>query len=200
LILIVYVISFIENLDISFFYFINHLRSPFLDKILPIFSLPNFLYLIYFLSTLLILFKIGFKRYLLFSLILIIGFLSSDFICSQFAKPFFKRKRPFLTRKNIYYYSRNNFQFLKKPIKKQCVFSFPSGHATLSGYTSSFLSFEFPKASPLWITFALIVGWSRIYLGHHYPLDIIGGYILGLFCAIIFYKIYIYINKKLYEK
>jgi len=44
---------------------------------------------------------------------------------------------------------------------------------------------------------AAMVSYSRIYLGVHYPLDIIGGMILGMTLAIITYTIYIRVRRKL---
>jgi undecaprenyl-diphosphatase len=37
----------------------------------------------------------------------------------------------------------------------------------------------------LWFLIPLVIGYSRIYLGYHYPTDVIGGYALGALCATI---------------
>lgn len=37
-----------------------------------------------------------------------------------------------------------------------------------------------PTTRVLWWTLAIVIGYSRIYLGHHYPLDIAGGALLGV--------------------
>jgi undecaprenyl-diphosphatase len=57
--------------------------------------------------------------------------------------------------------------------------SFPSGHATASFSAAVTVSRMWPRTAPLWWALALAIGYSRIYLGHHYPLDILGGAILG---------------------
>jgi len=44
---------------------------------------------------------------------------------------------------------------------------------------------------------AIMVAYSRIYLGVHYPLDIIGGLILGMLMAVITYTIYIRVRRRL---
>lgn len=58
---------------------------------------------------------------------------------------------------------------------------FPSGHVTIATIMSLVLLSYLPKSwrwiVPVWI---LLVAWSRIYLGVHTPLDVLGGFILGL--------------------
>ena len=62
--------------------------------------------------------------------------------------------------------------------------AFTSSHAANITSAITFLSFFFPR----WLFFvtiplAIIVGYSRVYKGVHYPLDIIGGAILGIGCG-----------------
>lgn len=65
--------------------------------------------------------------------------------------------------------------------------SFPSGHATLSlalyGFTAYFLCKQFPEKKPLILAAAtvliLIIGFSRLYLGAHFPTDVLAGYVVG---------------------
>ena len=58
-------------------------------------------------------------------------------------------------------------------------YSFPSGHTTASFSIASTLALNMPRVSILVFTLAMIIGLSRIYLGVHYPTDVLAGIILG---------------------
>ena len=62
--------------------------------------------------------------------------------------------------------------------------AFPSGHAATSFAGATILSYAFPKLAPFFYVLAAAVAFSRVYVGVHYPLDIIGGAILGVLVAI----------------
>jgi undecaprenyl-diphosphatase len=73
------------------------------------------------------------------------------------------------------------------------MFSFVSSHATNS-FNVAFLSLSFIKKK--WysisiIIWALIIGYSRIYLGVHYPGDVLFGSILGALIGWSMYKCYV---------
>jgi undecaprenyl-diphosphatase len=57
----------------------------------------------------------------------------------------------------------------------------------------------FRKKSSYWnwiFVWAIIVSYSRVYLGKHYPLDIIAGAICGIVVGFILFKVYEYLVKK----
>lgn len=68
--------------------------------------------------------------------------------------------------------------------------SFPSDHATLLFALGWSLLFVRPPSMRLaWIipmSLAGAVGWSRIFLGAHYPMDILGAAVMGLVSAFLF--------------
>jgi undecaprenyl-diphosphatase len=58
-------------------------------------------------------------------------------------------------------------------------YSFPSAHAAFSFMMGTLLAFWFPRYRILFFIVAGLIGWTRIYLGVHYPTDVIAGALLG---------------------
>jgi undecaprenyl-diphosphatase len=63
-------------------------------------------------------------------------------------------------------------------------FSFPSGHTAAAFVVATLLGYLFPIIALPLFTWALLVGFSRIYLGVHYPSDILVGIVIGMLSAI----------------
>ncbi len=57
--------------------------------------------------------------------------------------------------------------------------SFPSAHATDTAAGAAILTWAAPRLSPVGIGLALLVGVSRVYLGVHWPTDVLAGWALG---------------------
>jgi undecaprenyl-diphosphatase len=63
--------------------------------------------------------------------------------------------------------------------------SFPSGHTTVAFACAAVLAYYEPRlAAPLFLL-AIAIGFSRVYVGVHYPLDVVGGAALGLVIAAV---------------
>jgi len=68
-------------------------------------------------------------------------------------------------------------------------YSFPSGHAFVGtvyyGLLAGMLAHTFPRRRILiltsWVLLGLTIGLSRVYLGYHYPTDILGGWLCAAF-------------------
>jgi membrane-associated phospholipid phosphatase len=76
--------------------------------------------------------------------------------------------------------------------------SFPSGHTSMAFATATSISLMYPKwyviaPSFLW---ASSIGYSRMYLGVHYPTDVLAGAILGAGTSIGSHYLFNYIKKK----
>ena len=125
--------------------------------------------------------KFGWKSGVLLLLFLIVLVTFSDQF-TNFIKNTFERLRPCNTEAVIQQI--RNFNY------KPSSYSFYSGHAA-SSMTFSFFVILLLKSyfRHIWflLIFPLLFGYSRIYLGVHYPLDIASGYIAGLFFGYLFY-------------
>ena len=84
----------------------------------------------------------------------------------------------------------NSFiRILRTPVS----YSFFSGHSSSSfSITTLMVLFLREKFKWCWVFYAwpLLFAYSRIYVGVHYPLDILVGTVVGILSAILFYKIY----------
>lgn len=137
------------------------------------------------------------KRDKIFFIRLIVALILSGSIASGLIKPIIKRPRPDLI------YGRSVVVVMEKPalIPWNNDFAFPSGHAAVAFAGAYILIREELNRKPtvnrnrttffvglLW-TIAGLTAFSRIYLGKHYPLDIVTGGILGWFIAILTWKL-----------
>lgn len=106
-------------------------------------------------------------------------------------KPMVARPRPYVDQSQIYYVW---WQQVGAIVESE--FSFPSGHTTaaMSAMMAFFLAGN-KKYSWTGFLFALLMGFSRIYLCVHYPSDVLFGFIIGIvagslayLCVWLFYK------------
>jgi undecaprenyl-diphosphatase len=72
-------------------------------------------------------------------------------------------------------------------------FSFPSNHAINTFTFATIVTLTYRKFGFLLYTLALLIGYSRVYLGVHYPTDVLAGIICGIVIGHTGYK-YLYLN------
>ena len=96
----------------------------------------------------------------------------STFIIEVPVKRFFRRRRPFI-------------EVLRATVigRRPSSFSFPSGHSAAAFAGAALLRRQYPRWGWAFYGLALVVGFSRIYLGAHYPSDVLTGAAGGTFLA-----------------
>lgn len=69
-------------------------------------------------------------------------------------------------------------------------YAFPSGHTMVASAIAFTLFFTHKKAGYIFIFFAFLIGLARIIAGVHFPIDILGGFVLGggVSCLVAYFK------------
>ena len=175
-------IESLNNLDTQLFFFFNSNHNPFWDQIMLFLSEKEVWFPFYAALIFAVIWQ--FKKLswiLILSVVLAIG--ASDFVTSGIMKPAFERYRP----------SRNEAIMDKVHIVNNYRggrYGFASSHAanTFAMATFFFLLWR-PRTKWVWLFFlwAFLVSYSRIYLGVHYPGDILIGGIIGCIFGWLFF-------------
>lgn len=169
------------NNDIFYFFYSFAHRSLFGDKFI-VFVAETLPYLVIILAMVFVLFHHDLVRSKKpFALLkqkwkeITLVFLSSiiAWVLAYIFKNIFMTPRPFLALQDV------------QSLWIESGYAFPSGHSTafMALATSIFLSHK--KVGYLFIVFAVLVGLARIVAGVHFPVDILGGFILGAGVAYI---------------
>lgn len=178
-------IEYLEIIDRQLFLFINGLHSPAFDWLMMAFSDARFWAPLY-LWLLFALFKAypG-KQMLLVLLAVGLSITFTDRLSVEAFKEVFQRYRPCYNA---------DIKAIIHLVKDSCggQYGFVSSHAAnfagLGMLFTRLLKFEYKNIGWVLAVWVGIIGYSRIYIGVHYPADVIGGIILGSIIGWLIYK------------
>ncbi len=181
--------EFFYSIDLAIFYFFNHTISfPILDKFFSIITSVNN-WLITYVILLGLSWKYGDKRGKIAVVITLIMVAVTDQTGYRLLKEFFARPRPCDVLTDVI-----------TPLGCTGTYSFPSNHALNNFAAASFFSFLFPQFRTVLFITAGLIAISRVYLGLHYPSDIIGGAVIGIIFGYIFSELVLLLERILNNK
>jgi undecaprenyl-diphosphatase len=185
-------LEFLNEIDTQIFLFLNSFHNAFFDKLMWIISsktiwIPMYLGLFYLLFR-------NYKKESFFIFIAVILAVSlADSLSVAMFKDVFKRYRPSHNQEiESLIHIVNNYRGGN--------YGFISSHAAnvfaLAVILNNFLKSKYRFFTFFIFSWATVVCYSRIYLGVHYPGDLIGGAVFGSFVSILVLFLYKYFKEK----
>jgi len=166
-------------MDTYLFFIINqNLQNPFFDLIMPF--ITSRAYILFMIIIVPVLFK-GWKKGIFVTLLAIVAFTIAD-ASANILKHFFERQRPCQVIEGV--------RLLVGCTKS---FSLPSNHAANAFTIAVIFCYFFRWTALPVLSIAILVAFSRIYVGVHYPSDVIAGAIWGSLIAWISIFLYRYV-------
>jgi len=160
-------------------------HNPLLDCVAPFLRNQWFWAPLYLFLALFIPFKFG-RKGLIWCLFFLVAFSLSDQLSAHLLKPIFHRLRPC---NNPYLYG-----IVRVLVPCGGGYSFPSSHASNHFAMGIFSAVTIGKVAkwvwPVAIIWALLVSFSQVYVGVHYPLDVTCGALLGTAIGIVAGKMF----------
>jgi undecaprenyl-diphosphatase len=172
-------------LDHWLFSILNSFHTPGLDSLMLAFTRPSTWLLFYAWLIVLIVKKHGFPQGIFFVFLICLAVGLSDYVASGLAKPYFERLRP----------CHNATLQPLANLVGNCggKYGFVSSHASTTMAVAISVGFVLDSQKRfiiLLLTWAILIGFSRIYLGVHFPADVALGASLGGLISYLIFKIY----------
>ncbi len=176
----------IEQIDRQLLFAINGANSPLFDTIMWWVSKPAFGIPFYLLFIVLLYKYFGLKNTLLLALFAGLAVGLADLSAKYLFKEMFQRYRPSQNleiKEQLHYV--NNYH--------GGIYGFVSSHAanmfSIAMLLGLWLKSKIKYSLYFLLIWAALIGYSRIYLGVHYPSDVLCGALLGMLIAFLIYKV-----------
>jgi undecaprenyl-diphosphatase len=187
----------ILNKDTVLFYLINGQRNPFFDYLFGFLS-HNLSFVIAILLAVIFLSIKKFNKHFWILLVLVaLSFLLADRISVLCFKDVFQRFRPSHALEGVNLVKLSSWNLIYD--YKGGLYGFVSSHAANAFSLATIfavLGKKYKLLPVLIYSWAILVGYSRIYCGVHYPLDVIVGGILGIGIGLLIVMLYKLVLKK----
>ncbi len=171
----------LHSLDVKLLILINHARNPVLDLVMK--NISDF-GLFFPLIAIFILYRLvkGNWPERIMWIMGILAVISSDILCARILKPLIGRQRPFVDIDHIHVLKGSRWLLTDPAIRAKLgpSLSWPSCHATNMWTAATYLFSFMPRVGAVVALVAVLVCYSRVYLGVHYPLDTVGGLMVGV--------------------
>lgn len=180
----------INAFDISVFSVLNNWHSPYFDSLMWLIS-GKLAWIPLIIAILFLAARKGWRQLVVAVLAVALTIVVADQISSSLIKPLVQRLRP----------SHNPDLADTIHLVREYtggLYGFVSSHAANAFGVATIVSLLFRNRITTWtfILWAVIVCYSRIYEGVHYPGDIICGAIVGAFAALLIFLLYTYFSRK----
>ena len=161
--------------DVSIFRFINKaMANPVFDAMMPLLTRLGTGDVVFCIAAIIIIFCGRDKK---ISGILLLAGLTVTYFAVNYLKDAFAVPRPFVTLTGV-----------RLLVSRASGYSFPSGHSVTVFMAAAIVSRYFRSGAAAWISLAVIAAFSRIYIGVHYPSDVIFGSLTGLIIGYVLIK------------
>ncbi len=161
-----------KSIDSAICHFINHILSnSLLDYIMAFLTEMGSIYFALGIGLILLLSR---RKQPSFTGLILIASILLTRLAYEPIKGIVARPRPFEIMEGVHL-----------PCGESLGFSFPSGHTTVAFIVAVILSSHFRKWRKVFYSLAVTVAISRIYIGVHYPSDVIGGAMVGVAVGLI---------------
>ena len=183
------ILSHLELIDRNIFFSINKkLSNSLFDFIMPIITDEgNWILPILILIFWLLFFNKVKGRIVLSIIILALGI--NDYVCASILKPYFTRLRP----------SHEILEYINLLISKGGRWSLPSNHASNMFALATIIGYFYSKTKWVIYFLAILVSFSRVYVGVHYPFDLVMGAFIGYSISWVIISLWLELKFKLFK-